>query len=117
MIKALKMFAVIIAIISPLSQAIAAEDSDLRVVESKYVCMVNNKVLANEQIPVEVNGKTYYGCCAMCKAKLERNSNARTAIDPVSNNPVDKATAVIAARPDGSVLYFENEGNFNAYSE
>lgn len=116
MTKALKMFAIIFAIITPLSQAIAAE-GDLRVVESKYVCMVNNKVLANEQIPVEVNGKTYYGCCAMCKAKLERNSNVRTAIDPVSGNSVDKASAVIAARPDGSVLYFENERNFDSYSE
>lgn len=92
-----------------------AATHSLRKVEAKYVCMINNQLMDKEQIPVTVNGKTYYGCCPMCKEKLEKSAQARTATDPVSNKPVDKASAIIGAAPDGKVQYFENEKNFKAY--
>jgi YHS domain-containing protein len=91
--------------------------ASLKKVQPQYVCMINNKFLGKEQIPVMVKGKTYYGCCAMCKAKLEGSAKARTAIDPVSKKPVDKATAVIGAKADGTVFYFENEKNFKAFGK
>lgn len=81
----------------------------LKKVEAKLVCMVNNQFMNKDQIPVQVEGKTYYGCCEMCKERLAKDVAARTATDPVTGNKVDKAKAVIAAFPDGSVLYFESE--------
>ncbi|HEX7182505.1 MAG TPA: TRASH domain-containing protein [Thermoanaerobaculia bacterium] len=81
----------------------------LKKVEAKLVCMVNNQFMNKDQIPVQVEGKTYYGCCEMCKERLAKDAAARTGTDPVTGNKVDKAKAVIAAFPDGSVLYFESE--------
>ncbi len=89
----------------------------LKKVEPQYVCMINNKLFDKEQIPVTVEGKTYYGCCPMCKEKLEKSVQARTSADPISGNTVDKATAVIGAQADGTVHYFENEENLEKYSD
>ncbi|NJL26683.1 MAG: TRASH domain-containing protein [Thermoanaerobaculia bacterium] len=88
----------------------------VRKVEAKFVCMVNNSLFAKEQIAVEVEGRTYYGCCEMCKERLAKEAAAREALDPVSGAVVDKATAVIGAQGDGSVLYFENEENLTKYN-
>ena len=41
----------------------------------------------------------------------------REAVDPISGKQVDKAKAVIGAKPDGKVLYFENEKTFSAYQK
>ena len=76
-------------------------------VEARRVCMVNNTVFPKDQISVEVEGKTYFGCCEMCKGRL----------DPVSGKSVDKATAVIGATPDGKALYFESQKTFEAYAK
>ena len=101
------------------SVAVAAENGirPLKRVETKKVCMVNNQVFEKDQIPVSVQGKTYYGCCEMCKERLAKDANARTATDPVTGKTVDKATAVIAAQADGSVLYFENEKTLETYEK
>jgi YHS domain-containing protein len=93
----------------------AAKPTAVRV-EAKKVCMVNDALFGKDQIPVEVNGRTYYGCCEMCKERLAKDPASRTATDPVSGKAVDKATAVIAALPDGAVLYFETEANFEAFN-
>jgi YHS domain-containing protein len=94
----------------------AGEQQELKRVETKKVCMVNNQVFEKDQIPVAVGGKTYYGCCEMCKERLAKDAAARTAVDPVTGKPVDKATAVIAAMPDGKVLYFESQETYEKYS-
>jgi YHS domain-containing protein len=88
----------------------------LQRVDGKRVCMMNDSLFPKDQIPVEVGGKTYFGCCEMCKERLAADASLRAAVDPVSKKPVDKATAVIGARPDGRVLYFENAANFEKYS-
>ena len=90
--------------------------SSLTAVDSKYVCMMTDQKFAKEQIPVEVEGKTYYGCCEMCKAKIKNSPESRAATDPVSGNRVDKAEAVIGAAPDGSVFYFESEENLAQFN-
>ncbi|MEE9252682.1 MAG: hypothetical protein V3U74_04935 [Thermodesulfobacteriota bacterium] len=77
--------------------------------------MITNQRYDKEQIPTSVEGKTYYGCCEMCKAKLQNDPNNRFAVDPVSGNVVDKALAVIGAAPDGKVYYFENEENLKSF--
>lgn len=85
-------------------------------VETQKVCMVNNQVFERTQIPIRVEGRTYYGCCDMCKERLAKDPGARTAVDPVTGKKVDKATALIAALPDGSVLYFESEASFKRHA-
>lgn len=91
------------------------KDSSLVQVETKYVCMINNQRFDKEQIPVEVEGQTYYGCCEMCKEKLRNDKASRTATDPVSGKKVDKAKAVIGANSEGKVFYFENAENLKKF--
>jgi YHS domain-containing protein len=86
-------------------------------VEAKKVCMINEQFMNRDQIPVEVNGKTYYGCCAMCKDRLTNDASKRVAVDPVSGKTVDKAKAVIGAASDGMVVYFANEKNLKTYNK
>ena len=80
------------------------------------VCMVNDQDMGVAQIPVEVEGKTYFGCCEMCKGRLQADRKVREAVDPVSGKTVDKATAVIGRTKEGRVLYFENAGNLARYA-
>ncbi|HEX4923221.1 MAG TPA: hypothetical protein VFV50_04015 [Bdellovibrionales bacterium] len=96
---------------------LTASAEALKIVDSKKVCMVTNKLYSAAQIPVQVEGKTYYGCCEMCKETLATDVKARQAVDPVSKKTIDKAKAVIAARPDGSVVYFENRDNVAKFKD
>lgn len=84
--------------------------------DASTVCMVRNHFMGRPQIPVVVDGHTYYGCCEGCKQRLLRDPNARAAIDPVTRHPVDKAQAVVAVDERGGLLYFENEANFRTYA-
>ena len=86
-------------------------------VDHKYVCMVNNQLYDKEQIPVVVDGKTYYGCCEMCKVTLKNNPKSRLAVDPISGKTVDKALSVIGLAPNGKVYYFESEENLRRFKE
>jgi YHS domain-containing protein len=88
-----------------------------KVADPALVCMVNDMDMGKAQIPVVVEGKTYYGCCAMCKERLAKDAAVRSAVDPVSGKKVDKAKAVIGKRPDGSVVYFESDANLRAYAK
>jgi YHS domain-containing protein len=89
----------------------------LKKVDTKTVCMVNEQAMGKDQIPVEVDGKTYYGCCEMCKKALADNPAKRIAHDPLSGMQIDKATAVIAAQEDGRVFYFESEESLAKWNE
>lgn len=93
----------------------AADSQKLVRVEPQKVCMVNDKASDKDQIPVKVEDRTYYGCCEMCKKALTEKAELRFATDPVSGKKVDKAKAVIGARPDGTTVYFENEENLKKY--
>lgn len=84
-------------------------------VKNDKVCMINNTVMSKPQIPVVVNGKTYYGCCKDCAAKLEGNRSARYAIDPGTGREVDKAQAFITSTPDGDAVYFESRNSAEKY--
>ena len=91
-------------------------DGWLKPIEAEYVCMVNNQSYDTPQIAVEVEGKTYYGCCSMCKTRLEKDPAIRAAVDPVSGKSVNKADAVIGASSDRTVYYFENDENFHTFA-
>ena len=98
--------------------ATAALPSGLhRVRDASQVCMVNDQFMGRAQIPVVVAGKTYFGCCAACKEKLETQLAYRTAKDPVTGADVDKAGAVIAQDASGKVLYFASEDTLRRYRE
>jgi YHS domain-containing protein len=97
------------------AQSEKSKDGSLTQVETKFVCMVNNQQFNKEQIAVEVEGQTYYGCCEMCKDKLKNDKASRWATDPVSGKKVDKAKAVIGADADGKVFYFESVENLKKY--
>jgi len=86
-------------------------------IESSKVCYVNNKFMGIEQIPVEFEGKLYYGCCEGCVAKIKTMPEVRYAIDPQTGNKVDKALAYIVLKPHGNndVLYFESEKSYSNY--
>lgn len=96
--------------------AAAPAASLTRVADPSTVCMVNDQHMAAAQIPVEVEGRTYYGCCAMCEKRLKQDAQVRLGKDPVSQREVDKASAVIAKDAKGKVWYFENEQNMEAYA-
>lgn len=106
---------IILSILLLSGPAFSAEN--LTVVENEKVCMVTDMYFAKKQIPVSHDGKTYYGCCANCKKTLSEDSAARKAVDPISGKPVDKATAVIAAKDDNSVIYFENKKTLEQYKK
>lgn len=87
--------------------------------KTSHVCMMNNKYLGTEQIPVAVAGKTYYGCCAGCAGTLQNNSQVRTATDPYSGEVVDKADAFIVLKSEATkeVQYFKSEKTYEEYKE
>jgi YHS domain-containing protein len=92
------------------------EGKATKVEDNKKICMVTNRAYDKEQIPVKVNGKTYYGCCDMCKSMLANNASQRTAVDPVSKKTVDKSQAVIGVTANGGVIYFQNDKDLEAYN-
>lgn len=81
------------------------------------VCFINDQYMGKPQIPVPVDGKTYYGCCQGCADRLREDRSTRFAKDPHTGKEVDKATAFIASDPRGGaqVLYFESADTYAAY--
>lgn len=101
---------------SPMPVADAAPEGRLTKIDARMVCMVRNHAFDEPQIPIEIKGRTYYGCCEMCKNMLAKERKQRTAIDPVSRRKIDKAAAVIGVGANKGILYFENESNLERYN-
>ncbi|MFQ5466142.1 MAG: hypothetical protein ACE5EI_09465 [Thermodesulfobacteriota bacterium] len=85
-----------------------AQAAELSAATPSEVCMVNDRVFGKPQIPVEYDGKTYYGCCAGCVTRIKEDRTVRYSTDPVTGREVDKATAVILEGAEGEALYFES---------
>jgi YHS domain-containing protein len=82
----------------------------------EYVCMMQDMVLGKPGIPIQFEGKTYYGCCEMCKERIKNEPQKYTrAVDPVSGKPVDKASSFIYDL-EGSAYYFGSDANRKAFS-
>jgi hypothetical protein len=96
------------------SQGIKVNEAKIK---SSLVCFVNNKFMGIDQIPVEVEGKTYYGCCPDCVKKIKTIREVRYALDPLTGKEVDKALAYIVLSPSGNndILYFESELSYKKY--
>jgi YHS domain-containing protein len=99
--------------VAPLNSSITKNTK----LKPSLVCFVNNKYMGIDQIPVLVEGKTYYGCCQDCVGKLKNIRSTRFANDPLTGKKVDKALAYITMAPAGNqdVLYFESEQNYLNY--
>lgn len=95
--------------------AVAVDNGLTRITDTSQVCMVTNQYMGTAQIPVEVEGKTYFGCCEMCKGRLANEPATRQATDPVTGATVDKSTAVIGRQADGKILYFASADTFARY--
>lgn len=95
----------------------ASTNQKFEIVPNEKVCMVNDRFMGIKQIPIEVEGITYYGCCPDCVKKLQENlGGVRYAKDPVSGEKVDKASAVIIKNnEDGMVQYFGSEASANQF--
>jgi len=109
------------AIVTPQKETIQVTQQDYQVgskIPNDLVCMVNDAYMGKPQIPVPVNGKTYYGCCQMCVGTLNNDENARTATDPFSGKSVDKTEAyIVLMKEEGDVAYFESKANYVSYSK
>jgi YHS domain-containing protein len=82
----------------------------------EYVCMMQDMVLGKPGIPIQFEGKTYYGCCEMCKERIKNEPQKYTkAVDPVSGKSVDKASSFIYGL-EGSAYYFASDANRKAFS-
>ncbi len=94
----------------PATVPAVAEEIQGKILDPSNVCFINNRNMEKPQIPVTVDGKTYYGCCAGCAKALQTDRSTRFARDPLTGREVDKATATIIEDPRGSgtVLYFES---------
>lgn len=86
----------------------AAATKALQGVKHSDVCMVQNRHGIMKMIPVEVDGKMYYGCCAGCVGRLKSSPGVRFSKDPFTGKDVDKSQAFIIGNRDGTVTYFES---------
>ena len=91
--------------------------SNYEIVPNEKVCMVNDRYMGVSQIPIDVSGITYYGCCENCIEKLQNNLNdVRFGGNPTADTKVDKASAVIVQdKNSGRVFYFASKDEANAF--
>jgi YHS domain-containing protein len=86
---------------------LAAADGNVE--DRSRVCMMQDMLMLQEGIPLKHEGKTYYGCCEMCKDRIAQEPERYTkAVDPISGKTVDKADAFLYAH-QGTVFYFESK--------
>jgi YHS domain-containing protein len=84
--------------------------------KKEYVCMMQDMVLGKAGIPIQYAGKTYYGCCEMCKEKIKNEPQKYTrATDLVSRKPVDKSESFIYS-VDGTAYYFGSDANRKTFA-
>src|SRR4030095_2285758 len=84
--------------------------------KKEYVCMMQDMVLGKPGIPIQYEGKTYYGCCEMCKEKIKNEPQRYIkAIDPVSQKPVDRPSSFIYS-VDGSAYYSTSDANRKTFA-
>lgn len=92
-----------------------ASKKEIKPVNPELVCMVNDSVMKAPQMPVQVDGKIYYGCCEGCVKALQSDRSVRVAKDPITGHEVDKAKAFILAGPKRKALYFESQETAREY--
>jgi len=94
-----------------------ASQTTYEIVPNEKVCMVNDRFMGVKQIPIDVDGTTYFGCCQGCVEKLQKNiDNVRFGSNPIDDTKVDKANAVIVQdKSKGSVFYFASKQDAQSF--
>lgn len=89
----------------------------MRLEDRTRVCMLQDTIQAQDGLEYEHQGKKYYLCCGGClaafKAKVEQYS---TAVDPVTQVKVDKASAPIYAY-QGHAYFFASEESLATFAQ
>lgn len=113
---ALSLLIVTLILLAPPAQAgVKGAEVSVQAARTSEVCMINDEVMKKPQIPVVVEGKTYYGCCPACATTLKNDPSSRYSKDPATGKEVDKAVAFITEGPNGIALYFESEETARQY--
>ena len=82
----------------------------------EFVCMMTDQYREMRQLLVLFEGKAYFGCCEKCQEGIPRDASMRTAVDPFSLKPVDKATAyIVLTGNNDKVIYFASEENYRQF--
>lgn len=117
-----RLWALVLFIVSFILLAVPASRAGVKGAEvaikaarTSEVCMINDEVMKKPQIPVVVEGKTYYGCCPACAKTLTGDPSSRYSKDPQTGKEVDKAKAFITEGLGGAALYFESEETARKY--
>ena len=88
----------------------------LSLVQAEYVCMPQDAIYHRKMIPVEVKGKTYYGCCQGCVEQIKKEPDKSCfAIDPITGEKIDKSEAIIL-NLWGKARYFASKKNARQYA-
>ena len=97
------------------AQTALAEDGNVE--KRDHVCMMQDTILAVPGIPIEHEGRTYYGCCPMCNQNIKGDPDRYTkAQDPVTKATVDKASALLYSFK-GRVYYFDTESSRSEFAK
>ncbi|MBJ7882575.1 hypothetical protein [Gelidibacter salicanalis] len=96
---------------SKMTDEAVASTQNYDIVPTEKVCMVNDRFMGVSQIPIDVNGTIYYGCCENCVEKLQKNiDDVRFGSNPLTETKVDKASAIIVQdKRSGNVFYFASK--------
>ena len=81
-------------------------------VNASEVNMVTNRHEKKTQQELRLDNKVYYAADEACAKNMAMNPSTRFAKDPLTNNTVDKAGAVVYADASGAVYYFETNSTF-----
>ncbi|MBL4561362.1 MAG: hypothetical protein JKX79_10305 [Labilibaculum sp.] len=88
------------------------------IIPDRIICMVRGDIKSKGSLPIQIGGKTYYGCCEKCLTKLELNiDNIQNAVDPVSGQMFSKADAIVRQDPQdhSRVLFFKSDETYDQY--
>jgi YHS domain-containing protein len=87
-------------------------------VKPVQVCMLNNFVIKDQEgVPYVYQRRTYYFCCAGCIKRFAADPKQFSkAVDPVTEQEVDKADALLYARND-TVYYFSSGQTLEMFAD
>lgn len=87
-------------------------------IPTEFVCMMTDEYREMRQLLVLFEGRAYYGCCDKCSELIPKNASMRTATDPYTSQPVDKATAyIVLTGNNDKVMYFASKENYRMFLE
>lgn len=82
----------------------------------EFVCMKTDQYREMRQLLVEYEGRAYYGCCEKCSRLIPENPSMRIATDPLTGEPVDKATAfIVLTGNNDQVMYFSSKETYRRF--